>query len=117
MAKKDIKVNALKITDENGIAYELDFSRESVKFAESRGFNISELLTYPQTNIPAFWFYAFRKNHKEIARKRTDELLDLLGGLKPEEIERLVDLYNQPTETLIIIDGEARKNSKITVEL
>ena len=117
MAKKDNKVNPLKITDEKGVAYELDFSRESVKFAESRGFNIDELLTYPQTNIPAFWFFAFRKNHKEIARKRTDELLDLLGGLTPEELERLVQLYNQPNETLIAIDGEARKNSKITVEL
>lgn len=117
MSKKENKINPMRITDEKGNVYELDFSRETIRFAEGRGFDIDQLLTFPQTNIPAFWFYAFRKNHKDVARKRTDEILDLLGGLKPEELERLVQLYNQPTETLISIDGEARKNSKITVEL
>ena len=117
MAKNENRVAPIKITDGKGNTYELDFSRESVKFAESRGFDISNLLTFPQTNIPALWYYAFRKNHKNVARNKTDELLDAIGALKTEELERLVQLYNQPNEALILANGEERKNSQITVEM
>lgn len=111
-------LNPMRITDTNtGEVYTLEFNRESVRFAEQRKFNISELTDYPQTNIPALFFYAFRKNHKNVAREKTDKMLDELGGLTPPEIERLVALYNQPTETLVQMDETARKNVKLTVEL
>lgn len=112
------KVNPIRITDPNsGETYVLEFSRESVKFAEDRKFIISELTDYPQTNIPALWYYAFRKNHRHMARNQTDKLLDELGGLTKEELARLVELYNQPTESLIILDEGGRKNPRLTVEL
>ena len=42
MAKPENKVNPMTITDnETGEKYILDFTRESVKFAEQRGFKIS----------------------------------------------------------------------------
>lgn len=118
MAKNENKVNPLIITLGNGDSYTLEFSRETVKFAEDRKFNISELTDFPQTNIPALWFYAFRKNHKEMARSQTDRILfEELGGLTKDEIERLVQLYNQPTESLIILEDGGRKNAKVTVQL
>lgn len=117
MAKNENRVAPIKITDGKGNTYELDFSRESVKFAESRGFDISNLLTFPQTNIPALWYYAFRKNHKNVARNKTDELLEAMGGLRDVEIERLIQLYNQPNESLINTEEGERKNSQITVEM
>lgn len=92
-------------------------ARESVRFAEMRGFKISELTDYPQTNIPALFYYAFRKNHKNISRNQADAMLDELGGLTTEVIERLVQLYNLPNESLILLDESERKNSKLTVEL
>ena len=53
MAKNENKVLPMKITDpDTGEVYVLEFSRESVRFAEQRGFKISELLDFPQTNIP-----------------------------------------------------------------
>ena len=116
MAKGENKVNPIRITAENGETYTLEFSRESVKFAEDRKFNITELTDYPQTNIPALWFYAFRMHHKNLARTQTDKILEDLGGLTKEEIERLVLLYNQPNESLIILEG-GRKNARMTVEL
>lgn len=117
MAKNEMKLNPLKVITENGDTYVLEFSRASVKFAEQRGFDIGELTKFPQTNIPAFWFYAFRKNHQNMARTKTDEILEELGGLTPEELERLVQLYNQPTESLLITEEGGRKNSRMTVEL
>ena len=111
MAKNENKVLPMKITDpDTGEVYVLEFSRESVRFAEQRGFKISELLDFPQTNIPNLFFYAFRKNHKNVAR-------DELGGLSSAEITRLVELYNQPNESLILAEESGRKNCRLTVEL
>lgn len=116
MAKEHL--NPMRITDPNsGETYVLEFSRESVRFAEQKKFNVSELTDYPQTNIPALFFYAFRKNHKNVARDKTDAILEELGGLTPEELTRLVELYNQPNETLIQMDAASRKNARLTVEL
>ena len=115
------KVKPIRLTDpDTNEVYILEFSRESVKFAEDRKFDISELFKYPQTNIPALWSYAFRKNHKNVARNKTDEMLVKLGGLTKEEIERLVRLYNQTIDSLFADDDEnedTRKNAKMTVEL
>lgn len=95
----------------------LEFSRESVRFAEQRGFKITELTDFPQTNIPALFYYAFRKNHKNISRGQADDMLEEMGGLTTELIERLVQLYNVPNESLILTDESGRKNGKWTVEL
>lgn len=112
------RVKPIRINDpETKETYVLEFSRDSVRFAEMRGFKISELTDFPQINIPAFFFYAFRKNHKNVAREKTDRILEELGGLTPAEIGRLVELYNQPNESLIITEEEGRKNSRLTVEL
>lgn len=113
------KVNPLHITDnERGIVYELDFSRESVKFAENRGFKIDEIAVFPVTRIPELFYYAFRKNHKNVARSQADKLLDEMDGLSNAVLERLVQLYNQAALThLIATDEDTEKNSKVTVEL
>ena len=116
---KDEKVKPIRLTDtETGEKYTLEFSRESVKFAEQRGFKYSEVGDFPQTNVPALFYYAFRKNHKSVARDKTDKILNELGGLTSEEISRLIALYLQPLEDLIITDEEGRtKNSRMTVEM
>lgn len=111
------RVHPIRITDENGMTYTLEFDRDSVRFAEQRGFDIDLLLKFPQTNIPSLWFYAFRKNHKNVARAKTDELLKRLGGLKEEEITRLYELYCEPNNALIAQDDDDRKNSGLTMEL
>lgn len=118
MAKTENKVNPMRLTDpDTGETYVLEFSRDSVRFAEQRGFKITELTDFPQMNIPAFFYYAFRKNHKSLSREKTDKLLDDLGGLTPAELGRLVELYNQPNEALIITEESGRKNCRLTVEL
>lgn len=112
------KIKPITITDtESGETYVLEFSRESVRFAENRRFNISELTTFPHTNIPALFFYAFRKNHPRITRDKTDKMLEALGGLTGDALERLVMLYNEPAEALIALEGEEPKNSNLQLEM
>lgn len=113
------RVNPLRLTDnETQKVYELDFSRESVRFAENRGFAVEEISKFPVTRIPELFYYAFRKNHKNVARSQTDALLENMGGLSGRVLERLMQLYNQAALTHVIAsDEDAEKNTKVTVEL
>ena len=112
------RVKPITITDtETGEVYVLEFSRDSVRFAENRRFNVNELTTFPHTNIPALFFYAFRKNHPRITRDKTDKVLEAIGGLSPDALERLVMLYNEPAEALIALEGDQPKNSTLVMEL
>lgn len=113
------RVNPIRLTDqETGERYELDFSRESVVFAENRKFDPDDVAKYPQTKVPEFWFYAFRKNHKGMTRTQTDKILDKLGGLTPQMGERLVMLYAQAqSSNTIQTDEDLVKNGRMTVEM
>lgn len=116
---KTDRVNPIKITDEKtGQVYELDFSRESVRLAEARGFKADEIAVFPVTRIPELFYYAFRKNHKNVARSQTNALLDKMGGLSASVLERLSQLYSQAALTNVIAaDEDAAKNAEVTVEL
>lgn len=114
MAK--IKPIVIKNKDEE---YTLEFNRESIKFAEARGFKIEDVSNFPMTKLPELFFYAFRMHHKNVAREKTDKILfEELGGIPEGLLERLAELYAQPFEALTIVeDGEERKNSKWSVEM
>ena len=113
------RVKPVKVQDHvSSNTYELDFSRESVKFAESRGFKLDEVTDFPATKIPELFWYAFRKNHKNMALNQTSEILERMGGVTPALLGRLSQLYNQAALThLIISDEDAAKNEEVTVEL
>ena len=73
---------------------------------------------FPVTRIPELFYYAFRKNHKNVARSQTDALLDGMGGMTSAFLERLMQLYNQAALThLISTDEDSAKNAEVTVEL
>ena len=117
---KEERIEPIKITDKDtNETYELDFSRESVRFVEAQGFKIDETFDFPNTNIPKLFFYAFRKNHKKMAKNQTDALLDKMGGLTGKIAERLVLLYQQATTSNNIIqdDEDLIANPHVTVEL
>lgn len=118
-ANAEERVNPLRVIDnDSGVAYELDFSRESIRFAENRDFELGDVTKFPVTKIPEFFYYAFRKNHKNVSRRQTDDLLDAMGGLTTPVVERLIQLYNQAGLAHVLTSEEdAAKNSKVTVEL
>jgi hypothetical protein len=122
MSQKEVneKIKPLVLTDnDTGDKYTLEFSRESVKFAEARGFDVGDVSKYPMTKIPELFFYAFRMHHKNIARERTDRMLfEDLGGLPSAALERLVMLYTAPFEALTdASENGEEKNSRMTVEM
>lgn len=121
MAKREVneKVKPLTLRDtETGEEFILEFNRESIRFAEARGFDINDVAKYPLTKIPELFFYAFRMHHKNVARERTDRILfDDLGGLPDGALERLAMLYSEPFNALTNTSEQGEsKNSKVMVE-
>lgn len=108
-------VKPILVKDDNGMEYTLEFNRESVKFAEARGFKINDVADYPMTKIPELWFYSFRMHHKNVSRGKTDALLDGLGGIPDGLLERLGELYAAPFAALT--DGQTEENPRVTVSL
>lgn len=114
------KVMPMFVTDkETGARFELDFSRESVVFAENRGFDLAEVSKFPLIRIPELFFYAFRKNHRQVARNQTDALLKKRGGLSGAALERLIQLYQQAVQYsgVIQVDEDESEEKNVTVEL
>lgn len=112
-------VNPLVLTDkETGKEYVLDYSVDSVRFAEQRGFDVDDLGKYPATKIPEFWFYAFRKNHRNMAKNQTDALLEKMGGVSARILNRLQALWMQALDAANIItsDKEIEKNANVMLD-
>lgn len=118
------RVNPIRLTDHKGIiknpedVYELDFSRESIAFAEARGFKLENVADFPVTNISNLFYYSFRKNHRSVSREKTDKFMEVWGGVPESVLKRLIDLYNQAvTSNNIQMDEDAEKNETATVEM
>lgn len=114
------KIMPARLTDEKtGTVYELDFNRESIVFTERHEFNLTEAVKYPVTGMRDLFYYSFRKNHRNIARDKTDSIFDRWGGGLPEKLAvRLINLYKQAqTSNAVSMDEESEKNSGMTLEL
>lgn len=98
--------------------FTLEFNRESVKFAEARGFKPEDISNYPMTKVPELFYYSFRMHHKSVSKDKTDKIInDYFGGIAgmPEGMMgRLGELYAQPFTTLEDKEG---KKGKVTVLL
>lgn len=113
------RVKPLAITfKDTGDKYELDFCRESVKFAEQRGFVLENVDKYLMTGVEDLFFYAFRKNHKSVSREKTDKLLLKMHGLTAKMLNRLILLYQQAiTSNVIQTEEDLEKNTEVAVEM
>lgn len=117
LVKTEEVVKPIEIWDKNGnFKYLLEFDRDTVKWAESRGFNTeSEGIRITDTE-ELFW-YSFRKHHPNVSRAETDRILyEDLHGLSPEVFQRLVKLFTIPYEALIQTE-EGAKNATLTIKL
>jgi hypothetical protein len=119
MAKKEERIDPVILTLEDvGEEYTLEFDRDSVRFAEARGFDPSDIGKYPMTKVYELFFYAFRMHHKGVARDKTDKIIDNyfggVAGLPEGLLERLGELYAQPFTSLEDKEG---KKGKATIRL
>ena len=109
------RVQPIVIKDEHGEEkYVLEFDRNSVRFAESQGFDVTAIDKKPLTSLSDLFYFAFRKNHPKMAREKTEEVLQDIGGISTALVERLVALYNATLETLMA-DEDSLKNARMTV--
>jgi len=113
------RINPIKYTDrDTGDVYTLDFNRESIRFAEARGFNLEDVGKYPSTGIGNLFYFAFRAKHKSVSKEKAEKLLDKVGGLTEDALHRLISLYNQAaTANLIQDEEELEKNEHAALEL
>lgn len=115
---ENVKPIVLRNTETN-TEYVLEFDKESVKFAEDHGFVIARVPDFPMTGIHDFFYYAFRKHHRNISRQQTDKILDEelggVGGLPQGFIERLNQLYSVPFDKGMV--EENGKNAKMQIEM
>lgn len=101
---------------ENDKDYTLEFNRDSIKFAEQRGFKLEDVDNYPMSKIPEFFWYAFRMHHPSFSLNQAEKMLDRMGGLNEAVGRRLGELWAVPFESLNPSDGEG-KNVSVTVDL
>jgi hypothetical protein len=113
---KEIKPIILK-DETNGDVFVLEFDRASVKFAEARGFRVNSLDEgLNMSTLEDLFFYAFRKHQPNKSKADTDKILyDKLKGMPEGMLERLVELFLLPFNTLVQTE-ETAKNSTMTVE-
>ena len=109
------KVKPIVIKDsETGEQYTLEFDRDSVRFAENRGFILEDLDKYRMTKTVEFFWYAFRMHHKRVSLADAENILKKIGGMTEPVAKRLVELWMQTYDTL---GTEEEKNPNVTVEL
>ena len=57
-------------------------------------------------------------HHKNVARANSDALLEKMGGLSEDVLERLIKLYQQAqTANTVQTNETAAKNAAVTLEL
>lgn len=109
------KPNPIVIRDtENKREYTLEFDRDSVRFAEGRGFKLEQVDEFPMTKVPEFFWYAFRMHHKSVALNQAEDLLRQIGGMNEKIAKRLIELWAYTYNSL---GTEDEKNPNMTVEL
>lgn len=103
----------------NHTEYVLEFNKESVKFAEDRGFSLDDLRNgrNEYKNLELLFFCSFRMHHKNLTMDKAMKILhDDLGGYTKGMLERMITLYQQPYASLVS-EEETAKNPQMSVEL
>lgn len=79
--------------------YTLEYTRESVRLLESRGFRISDMVDKPNTIIPLLFEGAFLAHHRNLKKARIEEMFEKFPN-KNELLSKLYEMYNEPAEVL-----------------
>lgn len=88
----------------DGKDYCLEYTRQTVKKMEDRGFVAARILEAPMSVLPELFAGAFMANHKYTDRKVIDAIFDKLQD-KKQLVETLSQMYNEPLDALMS-DGD-----------
>ena len=85
--------------------YTLEYTRESVKQMEREGFKGEDVANKPMLTLPKLFAGAFKAHHKfDTKQKQIDEIFELFTN-KQALVEKLVEMYMEPMETLMDDDN------------
>ncbi len=82
-----------------GTDYTLEFTRNSIRQMESKGFKINDIQDKPMTVLPQLFAGAFLVHHRNIKQETVDKIFNQMGN-KQELIEKLGAMYAEPLESL-----------------
>lgn len=84
-----------------GKQFTLEYTRDSVRQMEREGFVTNDVVNKPMLTLPKLFAGAFKAHHK-FGTKPTDieEMFNLFKN-KDALLEKLVEMYNEPFETLL----------------
>lgn len=96
------------------VPYTLEYTRNTIRQMERRGFIAKDVQDKPATGIPDLFAGAFLAHHKYLKREKIDEIYNNLKD-RSTLVTKLVDLYNEPILSLIE-DEEGQGNVDWTVD-
>lgn len=114
---KDLRAITIKDKKTGELQYVLDFTRDSVKWAERQGFKVQVLEEGVSiSGVDDLFYYSFHAHYPDVKRAEAESIAkNNLGGYTPELIERLVQLYLVPV-TAMMATEESLKNADMTIE-
>lgn len=92
-----------------GKDYTLEYTKNTVRQMERRGFVADDITTKPLTVIPDLFAGAFLSKHPQVKREKIDKIYEEMHG-KQRLIRALMDMYNETIEGLIDSDEEGNEN-------
>jgi len=79
--------------------YTLEFDRDSVKYAESLGFDLTRAETTVATDVICMFRAAFHKHHPRLDLATIDGIWDRISD-KKTITEALIEMFNEPYRVL-----------------
>lgn len=92
-----------------GKEYTLEYTKNTVRQMERRGFVADDIATKPMTVIPDLFAGAFLSKHPQLKRDKVDKMYDAITG-KQRLIRALTDMYNETVEGLLDEVDEGNEN-------
>ena len=83
-----------------GKRYTLEYSRDSIRQMERRGFRIDESNGMPMSTVTSLFNGAFIMHHRNIDPKTLDALYDTIPN-KEAFLEKLTEMYSDPMLALM----------------
>lgn len=101
-----------------GQKYVLEYNRRSIQIIEAQGFSINELSAKPMTMIPLAFEGLFIKNHKNITRKKVEEIFDSFKN-KDKLMEAITTMLTETYSSLQsnLEDGSDEEQGNIEWEI
>lgn len=92
-----------------GIAYTLEYTRNTVALMEKEGFDVTQVGKKLMTGITELFGGAFKAHHRFVKRDVLDRLYAGMAN-KEDLIGKLVEMYNEPLIALMDEPAESEEN-------